>query len=450
MAKILFLSNEGLAYVLGWKMTEEGHDIRFYTKQKEDKRGGDGFVKKVKIWQDSVEWADLIMTDDCGWGKILEKIRSSGKPCIGGTILSDALEEDRSAGQKMFQALGMDILPSYDFKTIPEAIGHIEKNPTGWVVKVSGKSQADKSLTYVSQMEDGSDVPGVLEHMAKKSGLAVGSVHLQEKIDGIEAAVGGYFNGQEFMNPVCVNFEHKKLMPSRTHQAGIGPSTGEMGTANFWRDRGFRLYNETIGRFAPLLKREGYRGYFDINCIVHINLEEAPEKGWHVHPLETTCRFGWPLLAMHLETMQINNLGELFFDMANSKISDFSVSYPCSLCVVVGCPPLPYKDASLADDYSTDMPIHFRNKEDLEGIYPGDAYLEEGVWRITGTMGYPVVCAGSGDSLQEAQMRAYERVRNVVIPNAMYREDIGDLIPDQMNCLKEFLSYDSQNVKEEA
>ncbi len=46
---------------------------------------------------------------------------------------------------------------------------------------------------------------------------------------GVEVAVGAFFNGKEFVYPLNVNFEHKKLFPGN-----IGPSTGEMGTAMFW------------------------------------------------------------------------------------------------------------------------------------------------------------------------------------------------------------------------
>ena len=38
-------------------------------------------------------------------------------------------------------------------------------------------------------------------------------------------AVGAFFNGNDFIYPINVNFEHKKLFPG-----DIGPFTGEMGT----------------------------------------------------------------------------------------------------------------------------------------------------------------------------------------------------------------------------
>jgi len=36
----------------------------------------------------------------------------------------------------------------------------------------------------------------------------------------VEVAVGDFFNGTEFIEPINVNFEHKKLFPGN-----LGPST---------------------------------------------------------------------------------------------------------------------------------------------------------------------------------------------------------------------------------
>jgi phosphoribosylamine---glycine ligase len=441
--KILFLSNEGLAYVLGWRMAYEGHEVKFHTKKPEHKKGGDGFVPKTEDWKEDLKWCDYVICDDTGWGKVNDSIRQMEIPVVGGTTLSDAMEEDRATGQKMFKALGMETLQSRDFKDIKEAMNYVLENPRKYVVKVSGKAQEDKSLTYVGQADDGSDILPVLEHTSKK--LAVDSIQVQDAVSGIEVAIGGFFNGKDFLDPVSVNFEHKKLMPSRTEQAGIGPATGEMGTVNLWRDKGFALYGETLEKFVPVLKKTGYHGYFDINCI--LEFDPLVESMYHIRPLEMTNRFGWPTLPLQMETMKINDLGDLFYGMATGKVDNFRVTDPYSVCVVIGVPPLPYKHQELADDYSTDMPVTFRNPDALDGIYPGDVYMDDkNCWKITGDMGYPVVCAAGGDSIADAQLKAYEKVRNIIIPNAMWREDIGDLIPGKIMAINRFLQHEGVPV----
>jgi phosphoribosylamine--glycine ligase len=47
-------------------------------------------------------------------------------------------------------------------------------------------------------------------------------------------------------------------------------------------------------------------------------------------------------------------------------------------------------------------------------------------WLVTGTSGVVLIVCGTGASMKQAQRQAYNRVRNVMIPNMYYREDIGD------------------------
>jgi phosphoribosylamine--glycine ligase len=49
-----------------------------------------------------------------------------------------------------------------------------------------------------------------------------------------------------------------------------------------------------------------------------------------------------------------------------------------------------------------------------------------GEWLVTGTSGVVLIVCGTGPSMRHAQKQAYNRVKNVMIPNMYYREDIGD------------------------
>lgn len=421
-------------------MLKEGHEVKFYTKSPDDKDAGEGFLPLVDTYEDHVLWADLVVTDDTIWGKVNEDLRKSGKPVIGGTRLTDKLEEDRQAGQDLFGALDMHVLESKDFTDMKEAMAYIEENPRKFVVKVSGKAQDDKTLTYVGQMEDGSDIPKVLAHYEKRLKSGIDSVQVQDVAEGVEVAIGGWFNGTDFLDPILVNFEHKKLMGSRTEQSGIGPATGEMGTIGCWKDKGFELYEETLAKFIPILKKEGYHGYFDINCIVHPYFGEGIDAPFHIHPLEMTNRFGWPTILMQIEAMKIQNLGELFLGIANGEAKDFKVNGHYCACVVIGVPPLPYVNQDIADAMSNGLPILFKDGK-TDGVYPGDAVLVDGEWICQGEKGYPCVATGCGDSIPDAQSQAYSRVRNIIIPNMMFREDIGDLIPFKLMQIQPILQH---------
>jgi phosphoribosylamine--glycine ligase len=328
----------------------------------------------------------------------------------------------------MFKACGLDILESKEFKSIEEAVSYVQGSPAAYVVKVSGKAQDDKSLTYVSQTEDGSDVVAVLEHMGKKMDNGVASVEVQEKVEGLEIGVGGIFNGEKFVGPIELDWEHKALLPWKT-QKGIGPLTGEMGTVSLWADQDTPLFQKVIAPMVKPLKAVGFKGFFNVNCIV--------EEDGTIRPLETTCRFGWPTLPMEIETMKENDLGQFFFDVASGKDCTFEVTYPWSVCVVIGLPPLPFMNDEIFEKYSKDMPVMFRDGQAPEGIYPGEAKIEDDQWRVAGSSGCLAVAAAGGYSIEECQEAAYEIAEQVIAPNRMIRDDIGRTVQESYDQLQE-------------
>src|SRR5207249_6151906 len=137
------------------------------------------------------------------------RLRKAGRAVVGGTRSSDRLEEDRDFGQEEMKAAGLVTLPNWDFDSFDAAIAFVKKTPDRYVVKPNGKAQNEKVLSFVGQEEDGRDVVTMLEHYKKSWGSKMKSFHVQQYVAGVEVAIGAFFNGKEFVLPVCVNFEHK-------------------------------------------------------------------------------------------------------------------------------------------------------------------------------------------------------------------------------------------------
>ena len=222
--KFLFVTDESLSADLAWQLKKEGHDVKMYCHGQGEKDVGLGFFEKVEEWESLKDWADVIVFDDIGFGNKAEQLRSEGKIVVGGNLYSDKLELDREFGQSELNSVGVEVLPSWNFTSFDEAIEFVKKNPDRYVLKPSGKAQSEKELLFVGQEADGKDVLQVLEHYRVNWSKKIKEFQMQKFAEGVEIAVGTFFNGRDFVMPICVNFEHKRLFPGE-----LGPSTGEMG-----------------------------------------------------------------------------------------------------------------------------------------------------------------------------------------------------------------------------
>jgi phosphoribosylamine--glycine ligase len=407
--KFLFVTHEALSVDLAWQIKKEGHDVKFYVQNKEDRDVGDGFVEKTDNWLEQKNWADVIVFDDTGFGETADKLRKEGKLVVGGSAYTDKLEDDRDFGQEELKKAGVNILPHYDFTNFDDAIKFLKENPSRYVLKPSGAAQNEKELLFVGREEDSKDVIQILELYKKNWAKKIKTFQLQRHATGVEVAVGAFFNGKEFVMPVCVNFEHKKLFPGE-----LGPSTGEMGTSCYWSTMS-QVFKSTLERMQPALAESGYVGYVDINCIVS-------SRG--IYPLEFTTRFGYPTISLQLEGIQ-SPAGEFFYSIAKGEKYELKVKKGFQICVVIAVPPFPFLDPAAFKKYSEDATIIFQ-KPNYESVHLGDVKFAEDDWRLAGVSGYALVITGSGSTMDEARKQAYTRVKNIIIPNMFYRTDIGE------------------------
>jgi phosphoribosylamine---glycine ligase len=409
-SKILFVSYDGLIGDIAWQVTKEGYEAKLWIKDEDERGIAEGFAAKCDDWRKEVDWADVVVFDDVlGMGAWAQELRKAGKPVVGGSPYSDKLEDDRAFGQNELKAAGVPIIPQENFTSFDDAIEFVRKNPHRYVIKPSGEAQNYKRLLYVGEEEDGRDVVEVLEDYKRAWSKKIKEFQLQRRIMGVEVATGGFFNGKEFVSPICVNFEHKKLFPG-----DIGPATGEMGTAMFWSEPN-KIFNATLKPMEPRLREHGYSGYIDVNCIVNGN---------GIYPLEFTARFGYPTISIQQEGL-LTPIGELLLKLGEGSITRVRARTGFQVGVRIVVPPFPFKDKQTFESSSKDAVILFKTPS-REGYHIEDVRQENGEWLVTGTSGVVLIACGTGPTMRQAQRQAYNRVRNAMIPNMYYREDIGD------------------------
>ena len=91
------------------------------------------------------------------------------------------------------------------------------------IVAVAVGAVAVRTANFApANLADGSDVAALLKVKGVPDGQAF---ILMDHVEGVETGVGAYFNGNRFLRPACVDWEHKSFFAGN-----MGELTGEMGT----------------------------------------------------------------------------------------------------------------------------------------------------------------------------------------------------------------------------
>lgn len=408
--RFLFISTEGCCSELARQAADQGAQVRLFIEDPGFQDVGDGFVAKSRDWRADVPWADVVVFDDTqGRGALAEALRAAGKRVIGGTAYTDRLEDDRAFAFDELARHGIAPLPSVSFPSIEAAMAYIDAAPGCYVAKPGGAAQVHKSLVFVGEDPRGRDVREVLGGYLRSQRVPDGAgVQLQRRAFGVEVGIGAFFDGERFLQPLCVAFEHKRLFPG-----DIGPLTGEMGTTMVW-SAPTALFTRTIARMEGTLRAQRYTGYFDLNCI-------ANAQG--IWPLELTCRFGFPTISLQLEGMDAE-VPALLAGMASGGAPELRARTGAMIAVRLRLPPYPYRDPSILAVFGRDVEIRVQG-DDLRGVRIEDARRVDGRLLAAGESGAPLVVTAAGETMAAARALCYERVARVRMPNVFFRNDIG-------------------------
>lgn len=415
--RILFISGELIGSALCKKLVDEGNDVKLYIQGDDWKKCLDGIVPKSDNWRSELDWVGkdgLIVFDDVIFGDEQDRLRELGYKVMGGSAKGDLLELDRRHFQEVAKNHGIETLPSYNFSNAQEAINFVESNRSRWVVK---QSSHISSLNYVGNDKNGNDVLKVLQRYKK---LNISPIHVQQHASGIEVGVARYFNGNDWVGPIEVNHEYKRL-----NDGDLGPLTPEMGTVLWYTNDEIRLFTETLGKLKPHLQEINFKGDIDINCIV------TKDKAL---PLEATPRFGSPSTEIHV-ALHTSPWANFLRDIADGNVHELSFKNGFGIVVSIAVAPFPFapdnesrlrasqeiKNISFSEDITSDdfSHIHFEEVSSLNNTYH---------W--SGSHGWVLHVTATGDTIESAQKEVYERVKKIKIDGSYYRKDIGTRVKD--------------------
>ena len=398
------------------RMQDAGHEVRLFV---EEETAHEIFRPKLTVeknWRAALPWLreagpdGIVIFESAAKGELQDQLRADGYNVIGGSAYGDRLEADRDFGQETLRALGLKIAAAETFDDFDRALAFLATRPGRYVFKLHGTSAAPQA-NYVGTAPDGADMRAFLA--AEKSrwrGKPPPAFTLMQHIEGVEVGVGAYFNGERFLSPALLDWEHKRFFPG-----DLGELTGEMGTVVTYRGAE-RLFDATLARMEARLRAGKYVGYINLNTIVN-------EDG--LWPLEFTCRFGYPGFAI-CDALHAEGWASIFRKMIDKSATQIATrdGYAVGVCLTV--PPFPYEEGYAK--LSKGLPIGFLDLSDDERLqlHLADVEWIDGQLVTSGMIGYVMTVTGVGGDAEAAQASAYALARKVILPNLRYRNDIGD------------------------
>ena len=340
---------------------------------------------------------------------VVDAFRAANLKIFGPTQAAAQLEGSKAFTKDFLARHHIPTAAYGNFTDIDQAVAYIRKQGAPIVVKADGLA-AGKGV-ILAQTEDEA-IAAVKDMLAgNKFGDAGSRVVIEEFLVGEEASFICMVDGEHVL-PMATSQDHKAR-----DNGDQGPNTGGMGAYSpapvVTREIQQRIMDEVIYPTVRGMADEGniYTGF--LYAGVMITSDGTPKV------LEYNCRFGDPETQPIMMRLR-SDLVELCELAVEGKLNQAEADWDprASLGVVMAAGGYP-------DDYNKGDIILGLPEQDQENAKVFHAGTAERDGRVV-TNGGRVLCAVAlGDTVAQAQARAYELVKQINWNNVYYRDDIG-------------------------
>ena len=420
--KVLVIGGGGREHAMAWKLNQSPKVTKVYVAPG---NGGTAVsqhldniaitdVRALREWAQQEKIGLTVVGPEVPLAAgVVDEFRAHGLRIFGPTKAAAQLESSKAFSKAFMRRHG---IPTADYDTFTDAAAahaYVDRLGAPIVIKADGLA-AGKGVVVATTLQEAHDAVDFML-VDNKYGVAHNEggarVVIEEFLVGEEASFIVLCDGKN-VAALATSQDHKRLL-----DGDEGPNTGGMGAYSpapvVTADVHARAMREIILPTVRGMEKDGipFTGFLYAGLM--IDAQGRPKT------LEFNCRMGDP------ETQPIlMRLKSDFFDLLGAaidgKLDQVELHWDRRPALGVVLAAHGYPDNPRKGDAISGLPPE---TEDSMVFHAGTALDEAGVPR---TSGGRVLCVTAlGDSVRQAQQRAYDVARGIYFDGAQYRRDIG-------------------------
>ncbi|MES2887249.1 MAG: phosphoribosylamine--glycine ligase [Pseudomonadota bacterium] len=428
--KVLVIGSGGREHALAWKLAQSPKIQTIYVAPGNGGTAADARLENIAL-NDFAALADFVQTDKVVLtvvgpevplaAGLVDFFRARGLRIFGPTQAAARLESSKAFAKDFMQRHGIPTARHATFTDAAAAHAHVRAQGVPIVIKADGlaagkgvvvattEAQALEAIDWMLATEAQGNKLGV-QHNADAAGQAQPQVVIEEFLVGEEASFIVLCDGKNVLS-LATSQDHKRLQ-----DGDEGPNTGGMGAyspaAVVTPNVHARVMQDIILPTIAGLAQEGiaYTGFLYAGLM--IDAQGQPRT------IEFNCRLGDPETQPIMMRLK-SDLFDVLMAATDGTLDQVSLDWDRRVALGVVMAAAGYPLEPRKGDAITHLPAE---SPELTVFHAGTTVSEQQLV----TAGGRVLCVTAlGDSVKQAQQRAYEAVQGIRFEGAQFRRDIG-------------------------
>jgi len=331
---------------------------------------------------------------------IIDALNEAGIKAFGPTKAAARIESSKNFAKDLMLKYDIPTARYEVFEDYESAISFVKISPFPTVIKYDGLA-AGKGVVIAENYEE---AEAALKDMLLDDKFGHGKVVIEEYLEGPEFSFMCFVDGEN-VYPLQLAQDHK-----RAYDGDKGPNTGGMGAYSplpFITDAD---YNEALNKIMIPTAKAMVNEEIPFKGVLYGGLMKT-KKGIKV--IEFNCRFGDPETEVVLPRLK-SDIYDAFMAIVDGNKPNLEWDSDATIGIVMASKGYPgdYKKGFVIENATSDNIYHMGTKFDENGNYVTNG-------------GRVLFVVAKAPTLEEANKKANELVKEIKCDNLFYRTDIG-------------------------